>query len=120
AVDSFSATNATTADDILAAVEAAVDNDAIAAAWTQDFQKEDATSSAAGSITGVITLTYEGASAQVTVSLTIPALSEIIKGDMNGDQKVDITDVMAACRVLARKNTGMTPCRRRCCVAIWM
>ena len=109
AVDSFSATNATTADDILAAVEAAVDNDAIAAAWTQEFKKEEATADAAGSITGVITLTYEGASAQVTVSLTIPALSEIIKGDMNGDQKVDIIDVMAACRVLARKNTGNDP-----------
>ena len=28
---------------------------------------------------------------------------------MTGDQKVDIIDVMAACRVLARKNTGNDP-----------
>ncbi len=33
----------------------------------------------------------------------------IIKGDMNGDEVVNITDVMEACRVLARKNTGNDP-----------
>ncbi len=33
----------------------------------------------------------------------------LVKGDMTGDGKVDITDVMEACRVLARNNTGSKP-----------
>ena len=106
---SFSATNATTAEDILAAVKAAVDNQAIDIAWTEDFQKKEATAGAAGSITGAIGLTYEGETAQVTLSLVIPALDAILKGDMNGDGSVDITDVMAACRVLARKAADIPP-----------
>ncbi len=32
----------------------------------------------------------------------------VLRGDMGGDGKVDIQDVMAACRVLARKNTNGT------------
>lgn len=34
---------------------------------------------------------------------------EIRKGDLNEDGKIDIKDVMALCRVLARKNTGAKP-----------
>ncbi|HIZ83276.1 MAG TPA: glycoside hydrolase family 127 protein [Firmicutes bacterium] len=38
-----------------------------------------------------------------------PDNPEIIKGDLNGDERVSIEDVMAACRVLARRNTGAEP-----------
>lgn len=105
---SFSATNATTAEDILAAVKVAVDNQAIDIAWAEPFRKEEAAGQA-GSITGVIRLTYEGETAQIALSLVIPALEEVVKGDMNGDGNVDITDVMAACKVLARKTAGIPP-----------
>ena len=44
----------------------------------------------------------EGGSAANSVKL--PA--EYFKGDLNGDDQVDITDVMAACRVLARQHTN--------------
>ncbi|HIZ84726.1 MAG TPA: family 78 glycoside hydrolase catalytic domain [Firmicutes bacterium] len=53
-----------------------------------------------------ITLTAGG----VTYTLTVTRSAEgpdIIPGDMDDNGKVDIVDVMAACRVLARKNTGM-------------
>ncbi len=33
----------------------------------------------------------------------------IVKGDMDGDGKVDIMDVMSACRILARNNSGSAP-----------
>lgn len=33
----------------------------------------------------------------------------VIKGDMNGDGLVDITDVMSACKILARSNAGSQP-----------
>ncbi len=39
----------------------------------------------------------------------VPPEPTIIKGDVNGDKKVDIVDVMGACRILARKNTGTDP-----------
>ena len=52
-----------------------------------------------------ITLTAGG----VTYTLTVTRSAEgpdIIPGDMDDNGKVDIVDVMAACRVLARKNAG--------------
>ena len=36
-------------------------------------------------------------------------LPGILKGDLNGDNQVDIQDVMAACKILARKNSQMVP-----------
>ena len=46
----------------------------------------------------------------MTYTLTVTRSAEgsdIIPGDMDDSGAVDIVDVMAACRVLARKNTGM-------------
>ena len=57
-----------------------------------------------------VTLTLDGESVQVTATYIIDKLAPaVIKGDMNGNGKVTIEDVMAACRVLARKNTGSDP-----------
>ncbi len=39
----------------------------------------------------------------------INALQAITKGDLDGNGEVDILDVMAACRILARKNAGSMP-----------
>ena len=36
-------------------------------------------------------------------------ISRIVKGDLNGDGSVNVTDVMAACRVLARKAVNENP-----------
>ncbi|HIZ83704.1 MAG TPA: dockerin type I repeat-containing protein [Firmicutes bacterium] len=36
-------------------------------------------------------------------------VSEVSKGDVNGDGKIDITDVMGLCRILARQNIGEEP-----------
>ncbi len=38
-----------------------------------------------------------------------PAGVTVVKGDMDKNGMVDIRDIMAACRVLARKNTGSNP-----------
>ena len=103
AVDDMAVTNAATEADILAVVKNAVDNADIEAAIS-GFTKTEATAEAAGSITATVTLTLGDFSLDVEVDLTIPKLSApIIKGDLNGDGSVNVTDVMAACRVLARK-----------------
>ena len=44
----------------------------------------------------------------VTVSMQV-TVSEVSKGDVNGDGKIDITDVMGLCRILARQNIGEEP-----------
>ena len=33
----------------------------------------------------------------------------VLKGDVNGDGKITVTDVMAECRILARKSVGIAP-----------
>lgn len=112
ALDGFAAANDTTADDILAAVEEAIADSAVTCAWSEAFTLTPATEEAAGSITGQITLTAGADTAVVSVNLAIPPLEpagEIVEGDANDDGLVDIQDVMAACRILARKNTGSQP-----------
>ena len=46
------------------------------------------------------------ASVQVTVE---PVKQPVIKGDLTGDSNVNVTDVMEACRVLARKSNDQAP-----------
>ncbi len=42
------------------------------------------------------------------ISVTVEAQS-VIPGDVDGNGDVDIQDIMGACRILARKNTGIDP-----------
>ena len=55
--------------------------------------------------------TDEDAVERLTAGLkaAIDALLPILPGDMNGDGSLTITDVMAACKVLARKAAGKAP-----------
>ena len=90
AVDALTATNDTTADDIMTAVTEAITLEGVTAAWSQEeghgFTKTEATTEAAGSITGEITLTLETEAgegteattetATVTVDLEIAQLQE--------------------------------------------
>ena len=41
--------------------------------------------------------------------LAAEAQLNIVKGDLTGDGKVNISDVMAACKVLARKSMNQDP-----------
>lgn len=68
----------------------------LAVTW-QDVPAEGYAEPGKYTLTGVIA----GGEAQATVIVRLP-------GDMNEDDIVDITDVMAACRALARQNTGET------------
>ncbi|HIZ83676.1 MAG TPA: glycoside hydrolase family 3 C-terminal domain-containing protein [Firmicutes bacterium] len=56
-----------------------------------------------------VTATIEGTSVMDQVTVTITQGEAVIKGDCDGDGDVDIQDVMSACRVLARANTGVDP-----------
>lgn len=108
---SMEVTNETTADGILDAVAEAIGNDAITPSWAEDFQLTPATEEAEGSITGAIRLALEGQTLDVALNLTIDRLppAEVTKGDLDGNGVVDITDVMAVCRILARQNAGSDP-----------
>ena len=75
--------------------------------WDDPFTLAPADATQNGSITGSLTLTLNGESQTVDVDLVIPVI--LIKGDVTGDGRVSIEDVMAACRILARKNTGSLP-----------
>lgn len=109
ALEALTVSNDTTADQILAAVTDAITNPDITAAWSEDFTLTPATAAAAGRITGEITLTAGEETAVISVDKVIPQLEEIIKGDLDGNGDVDIQDVMAACKILARKNAGEMP-----------
>ena len=102
--------NTLSADAILEAVTTAVDGTGVTAAWTTAYRLEPATDTSEGRIQGVITLAYGEDSVEVLVQLTIPRLEPaVIKGDLNGDGRVDIQDVMFACKILARNNSGTDP-----------
>lgn len=100
ALAALEATNETTAKQILDAVTAAITLDGVTAAWTEMEDKENpvitpATTEAAGSITGKITLTL-GADAEaqtdtVTVDLEIPQLT-----DEGGEEESPLADAKAA------------------------
>ena len=113
AVESMTVTNDTTADAILDVVKKAADNADIACEWTEAFAKQAATAEAEGEITGEITMTYGSASAVLSIDLVIEQLDgpdpAIVPGDMNGNGKVTIEDVMEACKVLARRSAGEEP-----------
>lgn len=71
---------------------------------------EDGTVTAHKAGTAVITArTAGGAQATCTVTVTDGETPEYLKGDLNKDGKVTITDVMEACKVLARKSAGRKP-----------
>lgn len=109
ALESLSVSNDTAEADILEAIEAVLPDSGVQAAVT-GFEKTKATETAAGSIAAEVTLTLNGKSIQVTANLVIDKLTpSIVKGDLTGDGSVTIEDVMAACRILARKNTGNDP-----------
>ena len=77
ALGNLTATNATTAADVLNAVKNALTGTGVTATWNSDpsdFSKTDATDSDSGSITGTIKLTCGTASDTVSVSLTIAQL----------------------------------------------
>lgn len=100
ALAALEATNETTAQQILDAVTAAITLDGVTAAWTETEDAENpvitpATTEAAGSITGEITLTL-GADAEaqtdtVTVNLEIPQLT-----DEGGEEESPLADAKAA------------------------
>ena len=62
----------------------------------------------AGTLTtaGVLYSSADGASEGGSTANSVKLPAEYFKGDLNGDNRVDITDVMNACRLLARQNTG--------------
>ncbi len=102
--------NGVTAEDYMDAVEAVLTNDAIQAEWSEAFTKTEATTEAPGSLRGVISLTLDGQTAEVEIDAVIPQLTtEIIRGDVTRDGKIDIQDVMAACKIVARNNAGQEP-----------
>ena len=90
-------------------METALSDSGVQAAVT-GFEKTEATETAAGSIALEVTLTLNGESVQVTVNLVIDMLTPaVLKGDLTGNGIVNIEDVMAACRILARQNAGNNP-----------
>ena len=110
AIKGLKPSNALTAEEVLSAVTAAVDHTGIAAEWSRAYTLEPATSQMEGRITGEITLSYKDDLIKVSISLTIPALTEaVIPGDMDADGRVTIADVMEACKVLARKSAEQEP-----------
>lgn len=45
----------------------------------------------------------------IQVQVTVAGEEPVLKGDLDGDGEVSITDVMQACKILARKNAGSNP-----------
>ena len=102
--------NETTGEDILEALEKAIGNKDIALAWHTPFTKIEATASAAGSITGEISLARGEFVLYISAQKEIEKLADpILKGDVNQDGGITITDVMGACKILARKSAGQEP-----------
>lgn len=58
--------------------------------------------------TAIITARTSGG-AQAACTVTVTGKGSMIPGDMNGDGKVTIEDVMEACKVLARRSAGKEP-----------
>lgn len=110
AVDALTATNDTTADDIMTAVTEAITLEGVTAAWSEEhaFAKTEATTEAAGSITGEITLTREieateeteatTETATVTVNLTIAQLQEETPATL-AEVKTAVETALAAYKV---------------------
>lgn len=112
ALEGVQVNNDTTADALLAAAQEAILNEDITAEVTA-FAKAEATELADGSITATVTLTWGDNTQEVEVTLVIGQLPtgpcEVMPGDLTDDQRVNIEDVMAACRILARQNIGSEP-----------
>jgi len=82
AVNGYTATNRTTADDIMALAKNAAGSDLVEITWSKDFDRKSATSDKSGSVTGELTLTLNGKSVKVTVSNTISKLT--VSGGSSG------------------------------------
>jgi hypothetical protein len=74
AIAGITPTNATTPADILAVVDAAVTNNDVTSSFVVPPVIVPAALGVPGSITGTVTLTFEGATTTVAVNLVIPAL----------------------------------------------
>ena len=68
ALAQMTVSNNTTAEDIMAVVAAAIENEAITAQWTKEFTMQQATEEAAGQIDGVITLYLGNDSVDITIA----------------------------------------------------
>ena len=45
----------------------------------------------------------------IQVQVTVAGEEPVLKGDLDGDGEVSIIDVMQACKILARSNSGAQP-----------
>ena len=50
-----------------------------------------------------------GLESEISDAYVVEITASVQLGDVNGDGDIDIQDVMAACRILARKNSGDEP-----------
>ena len=74
ALAQMTVSNNTTAEDMMAVVAAAIENEAITAQWTEEFTMQQATEEAAGQIDGVITLYLGNDSVNITIDKEIAKL----------------------------------------------
>jgi len=94
--------NATTADSIINPVKAVIGSN-VNAAWTTSFAKTEATDSAAGSITGTITLTLGSDTADIEIDKTIPI---VVEGKFFDMQELEDTDAVEAHFAGSANNKG--------------
>ncbi len=111
ALDGLHPTNETTADEVLDTAVKAVNHAQVAISWKEPFTIKMATADTAGSITGILEFSFEGRSLVLQLEFSIEPLggTGILAGDMDEDGEVTITDIMEACRVLARKAADIVP-----------
>ena len=107
ALERLVVSNGTTEEDVLAAAGKVVSNVAIAVG-VEDFKKTEA-GSTDGRITATVALKLGGETAEVKAEWVILKTGTVLKGDLNGDGSVNITDVMELCKVLARKSMNQEP-----------
>lgn len=98
ALSEYEASNQTTAKSLLYALKSAV-GEGFSLTWEEAFSLTPATTDAPGAISGTVRITYGSESTDVPVSLTIPQLSpdepNIKAGDLDGDGKITVSDVVA-------------------------
>ncbi|HIZ83979.1 MAG TPA: dockerin type I repeat-containing protein [Firmicutes bacterium] len=108
ALESLPVSGETTEADLLAAARQAAGEKV--SVEVVSFEKTDAAVGQAGRIDCTLSLACGRQRTEVEVELSIPRPGQtVIPGDLDKDGDVDIMDVMMACRVLARKNTGAPP-----------
>jgi hypothetical protein len=110
ALQSFTASNDTTKEVLMTVIENCITNPNIAANWTQEFNKVNATPETAGSITGTVTLSDGADTKAIVIALEIPktmqdladakASIELMLGKVfvtNEMTKEFLTDLVNAC-----------------------